>query len=291
MGPIDTIAAFVTLAAAAALSAACFSPSVKECAVTCSAASPCPSGASCLLDGFCHESAEESLCTGGSDAAPNDAGPMDAPLACGNGLVELAMSEECDDMNNVSGDGCSSTCAEETGFVCVEQPSQCRPNPSAAGELVVTEIMGNPSGPDFDKEWFEIHNPTATDFDLEGMIVSDDPEEFTVTGSLVLPAGGHVVLGQSTNLAINGGAPVNFGYANAIQLANGGSSDIELRFGDTVIDTVSILLPPDGTSRSLSAATYDHLANDDSANFCDGVDPYGDNGDLGTPGALNPACP
>eukprot|EP01025_Chloroclados_australasicus_P007283 TRINITY_DN1232_c0_g1_i2.p1 TRINITY_DN1232_c0_g1~~TRINITY_DN1232_c0_g1_i2.p1 ORF type:complete len:464 (-),score=67.58 TRINITY_DN1232_c0_g1_i2:417-1808(-) len=36
---------------------------------------------------------------------------------CGNGEIELL--EECDDGNTVSGDGCSSTCKVEPGYICV----------------------------------------------------------------------------------------------------------------------------------------------------------------------------
>lgn len=35
---------------------------------------------------------------------------------CGNGIVDS--TEACDDGNQTSGDGCDSTCAQETGFTC-----------------------------------------------------------------------------------------------------------------------------------------------------------------------------
>jgi cysteine-rich repeat protein/YD repeat-containing protein len=52
------------------------------------------------------------------------------PAVCGNGLLEAG--EACDDGNTVDGDGCSSACVVETGFVCttVELPqphSSCVP--------------------------------------------------------------------------------------------------------------------------------------------------------------------
>jgi cysteine-rich repeat protein len=43
---------------------------------------------------------------------------------CGDGLI--TGTEQCDDGNTVSGDGCSSSCQIETGFQCVStQPSHC----------------------------------------------------------------------------------------------------------------------------------------------------------------------
>lgn len=41
---------------------------------------------------------------------------------CGNGLTE---QHQCDDGNQVSGDGCSSVCAIESGYVCSGEPSVC----------------------------------------------------------------------------------------------------------------------------------------------------------------------
>lgn len=46
-----------------------------------------------------------------------------APVVCGNSLIELG--EECDDGNNVSGDGCDSDCQIESGYVCQEAGVPC----------------------------------------------------------------------------------------------------------------------------------------------------------------------
>jgi len=42
---------------------------------------------------------------------------------CGNGVQDGG--EQCDDDNDVSGDGCSHTCQIEAGFHCTDMPSQC----------------------------------------------------------------------------------------------------------------------------------------------------------------------
>jgi len=66
------------------------------------------------------------------DVPPKDAPPKGCaqdpnncpiPAGCGNGT--LGNGEECDDGNNVSGDGCSMTCRQETGFVCPTPGSPC----------------------------------------------------------------------------------------------------------------------------------------------------------------------
>jgi len=47
--------------------------------------------------------------------------------ACGNGNVQpnSPQNEECDDGNTADGDGCSSTCTIEAGYVCSGDPSVC----------------------------------------------------------------------------------------------------------------------------------------------------------------------
>lgn len=46
-------------------------------------------------------------------------------VGCGDGLV--AGAEACDDQNQNSGDGCSSSCSIEDGFICSDEPSVCIP--------------------------------------------------------------------------------------------------------------------------------------------------------------------
>ena len=45
------------------------------------------------------------------------------PKKCGDGIIDA--SEQCDDANTVSGDGCSSNCSVEQGYFCTNQPSVC----------------------------------------------------------------------------------------------------------------------------------------------------------------------
>ncbi len=52
----------------------------------------------------------------------------DATIAyCGDGLVETALGEQCDDGNAKPGDGCSGTCQIEPGFVCTTPGAPCTP--------------------------------------------------------------------------------------------------------------------------------------------------------------------
>ncbi|MCA9516000.1 MAG: hypothetical protein KC635_13735, partial [Myxococcales bacterium] len=47
------------------------------------------------------------------------------PVVCGDGVVNIAAGEECDDGGTDDGDGCSASCAVEDGWVCGGAPSQC----------------------------------------------------------------------------------------------------------------------------------------------------------------------
>ena len=83
---------------------------------------------------------------------------------CGDGSVNQA-NEECDDGNNLNGDGCNSACKNE-------------PKPQADGTLIISEVMVNPdanlSNSDIG-EWFEVYNPTAKPIELLGWTIADEP--------------------------------------------------------------------------------------------------------------------
>ena len=96
--------------------------------------------------------------TGGS--AGDDAGPplnvfgdggLDQMLAvCGNSIVE-STNENCDDGNNVSGDGCSSECAKEPKYTCLMPGKPCVHDPECGdGMIEAAEACddGNTAGGD-----------------------------------------------------------------------------------------------------------------------------------------------
>jgi hypothetical protein len=167
----------------------------------------------------------------------------------------------------------------------IPPPPPAQP-PTMPGDIVITEFMANPeSVTDSNGEWFEIYNPTSTDFDLNGLVVRDDGFDFfTVDATLILPAGGFVVLGNNGDPASNGGVTVNYEYTDFV-LANSGD-EIEILNGTTSLDRIVYATSLAGTSRELSSNHLNAVDNDDVTKWCDGVTPYGD-GDLGTPGSMN----
>ena len=65
---------------------------------------------------------QDSLCSEDNAAMTNFTGTLLCPV-CGDGVLYLA-TEDCDDGNNASGDGCSPTCTIEDGFGCHTIPDE-----------------------------------------------------------------------------------------------------------------------------------------------------------------------
>ncbi len=98
----------------------------------CSDPKECASGLSCYME-RCHK-----VCNTNKDCASNQH-CNDAKVCaegtyvvCGNGIKEP--TEDCDDENNTPGDGCSASCAIETGWNCKE---------NSDGKSICTPICGD----------------------------------------------------------------------------------------------------------------------------------------------------
>ncbi|MBN1335036.1 MAG: lamin tail domain-containing protein [Deltaproteobacteria bacterium] len=164
-----------------------------------------------------------------------------------------------------------------------------------AGDLVISEIIQNPGAVgDTYGEWFEVYNASGLDVDLNGLAISDlGSDAHAVAGSVVVAAGAYVVLGIEDDLTVNGGAPVDYEYADFYL----GNSDDEVVLSNTagVIDSVAwddgaTFPDPSGASMTLDPAALDADSNDEGANWCEATSTFGD-GDLGTPGGVNDDCP
>jgi hypothetical protein len=130
-----------------------------------------------------------------------------------------------------------------------------------------------------------------------GWIFEDrDGDSFSLPAgyTVAVPAGGYAVLGRYEDTGINGGAPVDYGYASGMDLGNSGD-EIVLVHDGSEIDEVAYLdgsgwPDPSGSSISLDPDALDHSDNDDYNNWCSGASSsYGD-GDNGTPGSVNDDC-
>lgn len=254
----------VGLAVAAAGQAGCFSPHFEHCAVACGtgADQACPPGSTCMADGMCHGAGDDALCRISGDGGPPDGG--------------------------ISDDG---------GAIDASADAAPAVSPTTAGDLVISEIMKNPSTPnDADGEWFELYNPTSMRFDLQGTLFEDrSTDSFDVDQSVVVEPGGRVVLGYNGDVSANGGVVLDFDYSDTFRLGNSSDEIVMLSAsGDVVIDevdyNVSVFPSASDTALSLDPDHENATDNDIGTHWCDATAIYGD-GDLGTPGAANPPCP
>lgn len=121
---------------------------------------------------------QNSAVANGTPRTANDGGSVNPevpvePEICGNGKLES--SEECDDGNNVDGDGCSSSCSKESLSANTATTSQDVVGSSKInyrwGQVLINELVSNPE--DDESEWTEIYNTTGEDINLESWTIED----------------------------------------------------------------------------------------------------------------------
>jgi hypothetical protein len=170
------------------------------------------------------------------------------------------------------------------------------------GDLVITELLINPTGTDTGREWIEILNRAAHAVDLAdvhvGDAINDTPLDFAILAGAppILTAGARAVLIQSADATKNGGVtlggdglvPVGGAFGTRVSLNNEGDT-ISLCAGPCAD---GIVLDRVAWDAALGAAYEGHaLSIDDGGRRCPATVGFGDAGSFGTPGAPNPSCP
>ncbi|MDP6944517.1 MAG: lamin tail domain-containing protein, partial [Myxococcota bacterium] len=223
----------------------------------------------------------DGICVGGECVA--------TPV-CGDG--EQGFGEACDDGGTTPGDGCSMTCTVEDFQV---------------GDIIFTEFMPNPSAVlDAEGEWVEVYNTTDADIDINGWTLTEsneNPHVITSATPVIVPAGSFFVLTLRCDPADNGGIEPGYCYDGVIIdgvlnpefILNNDVDTMVLGWNGIVVDTLSYdgsagWAIAQGVSTQLSNASLDDVSNDDSAAWCASTATFGD-GDLGSPGEDNEACP
>jgi hypothetical protein len=213
-----------------------------------------------------------------------DADPTDAD---GDGYD---VNEDCDDADAAIHPGADDATVDGVDQDCdgYDGPAPPSVDDLLPGELVINEIMANPSGDDAGKEWFEVWVARDTAVDLRGLILRDlGGDSFVVTSNLLVEPGQFVVFGE------RGDAWVDYVWS-AFTLGNATDAIcLEAPAGD--IDCVTwdngVRFPdPVGASMSLDPSHLDATENDEGVFWCEGVDAYFGS-DLGSPGLANPECP
>lgn len=184
----------------------------------------------------------------------------------------------------------------------------CAGDPPAGeqGDVIVTEIMQNPSGiSDTDGEFLELYNTTAAAIDIEGWTLSDlGSDSHTIDNGgfgVVIPAGGYAVLCRNGDPSVNGGITADYEYGSSggsFLLANGDdevilTDDTGAKQDEALYDGGAVWPDPNGASMAFDpSVSQDATANNDGLNWCEGTSPYEPTfGNLGTPGTPNEVCP
>lgn len=218
---------------------------------------------------------------------------------CGNGRLDDG--ETCDgdaldgmacaDLRGFSGGRLA--CAADCQFDVRGCASVATPGP---GEVIVTEIMQNPSAlSDAMGEWFELHNPTTGPLTLGGCDIEGNISDggFSLPADLTIAAGAYLVLAVDTpggpgfvpDLVWSGAAFGLNNTADMVRLICDGATVDEVAYDDGVT-----FPDPNGASMTLAPTAIDAGDNDVGDNWCEGSSDYF-MGDFGTPGAANDDCP
>ena len=119
---------------------------------------------------------------------------------------------------------------------------------AAAGvaRVIINEFMANPNAV-FDNvgEYIELHNWGTASANLQNWTIEDGASKDTINISLVVPAGGYVLLALNANSATNGGLTVDFQYER-IMLNNSNAT------GTSIADRIVL--------RDASGTTIDSLS-------------------------------
>jgi len=83
----------------------------------------------------------QSVCQISVTSRPSILWTISNQSVCGNGVIQSG--EVCDDGDAMSGDGCSATCAVESGYVCSGAPSICSEIPSSGSSADLLIVSAN----------------------------------------------------------------------------------------------------------------------------------------------------
>lgn len=197
---------------------------------------------------------------------------------------------------------------DDTGSTTPGDAGSAKPadsgNPSPAttavaqGDLVISEVMYDPSGTEPDTEWLEIYNTTSSAKSLNGLILKDGAARtHTIAKSpaITVQPGAYVVLARDKSAAIaemipsaaivyEYGAGVSSGQG--VSLTNSSSGAIYLLSGSTQIaraDYAGWFSSASGASIQLKMPSYSASAS--SSNWCLSTKTWATGSDKGSPGA------
>lgn len=172
------------------------------------------------------------------------------------------------------------------GLVIEGDPLPSLMRPSRAGDVVITELMIDPSARrDDDAEWIELWNASATEpLELTGCTLDDGGNTPRVLGELVIEANGLATIGRSVDAGFSPDLIVAMSFSNTADTAALICDGVEI---DRVTYGAGFPLAA-GASVALDPGAWSAVDNDLGDRWCSATDVYA--GDRGTPGQPNPSC-
>jgi hypothetical protein len=219
--------------------------------------------------------------------------------ACAKGAATTDEGSEggTSDASASGDDGGSST---DDGSTPAEEGGGGPATKAGPGDVVISEIMFDPSGTEPDEEWIEIYNTTSSPKLLGGLALEDNGgRSVTIAASanVEVPAKGYVLLVNSRSAAAANGLPgassaYEYFTATAPLLANSTSASIALMSGTTKLCEVVFggwFNLPTGGGASIELKTLTPAAAGSKGSWCIATKAWS-SGDKGTPGKPND-CP
>jgi hypothetical protein len=156
--------------------------------------------------------------------------------------------------------------------------------------VIINEFMANPAvASDANGEYIELHNWGTADANLQNWTIQDNAATDTVDISLVIPAGGYVLLAINGDPVLNGGLDEDFVYQR-LALAQAGDRIVLKDPTGAVVDSVNYTSAHSGSGTAWgvldpSAENLDVAGGNwqaQTSTFGPGATP-----DRGTPGSQN----
>ena len=169
-----------------------------------------------------------------------------------------------------------------------------------AGDVLITEVMYDPSGTEPDQEWIELFNTTTSLRLLDGLVLKDGGNRSHVIGGspkLIIPPKAYVVLARNRSAAAAAHVPaasIVYEYGGGattviggILLANGATGGISLVDGTTTIAAAFyggwfVQVTPGGKSIQLKELTF--AGGGSKTSWCLSAAVFAGGVDFGTPG-------
>jgi hypothetical protein len=245
---------------------------------------------------------------GGGPRDPDDARDGDASVdvAVEVGAIEAAAADAADGAQATDGADTADRAGAADGVaasVADGDDSQVNAAAPRPGDILITEVMFEPSGPEPLAEWFEVYNAAPVPERLDGLTIRDGyPHDQVVAGTppVILFPQSYAVFVRDHAMAMSTFVPaasIAFDYGGGLPadegvvLGDGPGGELSLWSGGTLV--ADLPYGPwsiSGYGQSIELAVLRYEGSDQEWAWCPAPNPWGAGTDYGTPGAAND-CP